>query len=74
LVVCAFEHCESLFRKQGRNPPVDLWTTQERALTTTPQAPHQKGLIYSYSSKVASNATCTLSVRFGIGNPGSIGG
>jgi hypothetical protein len=25
----------------SKNPPVDLWTTQERALTTTPQAPHQ---------------------------------
>jgi hypothetical protein len=22
--------------------PMDLWTTQERALTTTPQAPHQQ--------------------------------
>jgi hypothetical protein len=25
----------------SKNPPGDLWTTQERALTTTPQAPHQ---------------------------------
>jgi hypothetical protein len=25
----------------SKNPPGDLWTTQERALTTSPQAPHQ---------------------------------
>jgi quercetin dioxygenase-like cupin family protein len=35
-----FVHCKSQHRRQGRKPPMDLWTTQERALTTTPQAPH----------------------------------
>jgi len=48
----------------SKNPPVDLWTTQERALTTTPQAPHQTILDSIFRNKNVAGSIEVFFERF----------